>query len=189
MVDPMCGTGTLLIEAAWIALGRAPGALRASWVFERWPGFDAPAFARVRDQGSRRRARAMVPRTLRLHGRDLSSDAVRAAHVNLEAAGLGRAGGHRGRRRLRLRAAARAGVDRHQPRLRRTAGDHRRRVAAPRRSAQAALRRLALRRDRGRAFVRQAHRSQAEAAHPGEERAARRQDPGVRSLSRLDARR
>ena len=44
VVDPMCGTGTLLIEAAWIALGRAPGALRESWVFERWPGFEARAF-------------------------------------------------------------------------------------------------------------------------------------------------
>jgi 23S rRNA G2445 N2-methylase RlmL len=87
VVDPMCGTGTLLIEAAWIALDRAPGALRASWVFERWPGFDAPAFARVRDRGSRAGARDR-PVTLRLHGRDLSSDAVRAARVNLETAGL-----------------------------------------------------------------------------------------------------
>ena len=60
VVDPMCGTGTLLIEAAWIALDRAPGALRASWVFERWPGFDAPAFARVRDQGIESRRAAIV---------------------------------------------------------------------------------------------------------------------------------
>jgi putative N6-adenine-specific DNA methylase len=94
----MCGTGTLLIEAAWIALDRAPGALRASWVFERWPGFDARVFTRVRSQGSsaaladprsgRGGPREGAAATLRLHGRDLSTDAIRAARVNLEAAGL-----------------------------------------------------------------------------------------------------
>jgi putative N6-adenine-specific DNA methylase len=87
VVDPMCGTGTLLIEAAWIALGRAPGALRQSWVFERWPGFDARAWARVRDQRPNGAPRHDAP-TLRLHGRDLSSDAIRAARRNVEAAGL-----------------------------------------------------------------------------------------------------
>jgi putative N6-adenine-specific DNA methylase len=87
VVDPMCGTGTLLIEAAWIALDRAPGALRASWVFERWPGFDMPAFTRVRGKTPRAGA-SDRPVTLRCYGRDLSSDAIRAAQVNLETAGL-----------------------------------------------------------------------------------------------------
>ena len=185
VVDPMCGTGTLLIEAAWIALDRAPGALRESWVFERWPGFDAAAFARVRDQGSAAArdvaAHASSPRARPLERR-------RAGRPpQPRGGGSRRAGGPRGRRRLRLRAAGRARADRHQPRVRRAARDHGRRVAAPRRPAQAALRRLALRRDRGRALVRQAHRAQAEAADPGQERPARRQDPGVRSLSRLGA--
>jgi 23S rRNA G2445 N2-methylase RlmL len=93
VVDPMCGTGTLLIEAAWIALDRAPGALRARWVFERWPGFDPRVFARIRDHGPNRAGRSIenaggalsVPRLI---GRDLSSDAIRAARVNLEAAGV-----------------------------------------------------------------------------------------------------
>jgi len=90
VVDPMCGTGTLLIEAAWIALGRAPGALRESWVFERWPGFDARAFARVRTAGTDRSGddRETARPGLRLVGRDLSTDAVRAARRNLEAAGV-----------------------------------------------------------------------------------------------------
>jgi 23S rRNA G2445 N2-methylase RlmL len=92
VVDPMCGTGTLLIEAGWIALDRAPGALRASWVFERWPGFDARVFARIRGEGPKRGGRSTggaSPRTgLRLIGRDLFSDAIRAARANLEAAGL-----------------------------------------------------------------------------------------------------
>jgi putative N6-adenine-specific DNA methylase len=86
VVDPMCGTGTLLVEAAWIALGRAPGSLRQRWVFERWPGFDAAGFAHVRrDAGGAARRESPV----RLFGRDLSADAVRAARRNLEAAGVG----------------------------------------------------------------------------------------------------
>jgi 23S rRNA G2445 N2-methylase RlmL len=109
VVDPMCGTGTLLIEAGWIALDRAPGALRDSWVFERWPGFDPRAFERIRTErpatgaataplGDRERdagagARRHQENGMRasapfLHGRDLSSDAIRAARRNLEVAGL-----------------------------------------------------------------------------------------------------
>src|SRR4029077_11678730 len=38
--DPMCGSGTLAIEAALIALGRAPG-LNRQFAFQRWPGFSA----------------------------------------------------------------------------------------------------------------------------------------------------
>jgi putative N6-adenine-specific DNA methylase len=87
VVDPMCGTGTLLIEAAWIALGRAPGALRERWVFESWPGFDAAAFARARRTTPRGSGVADVAGP-RFHGRDLSADAVRAARTNLEAAGI-----------------------------------------------------------------------------------------------------
>lgn len=102
VVDPMCGTGTLLVEAGWIALGRAPGSLRETWVFERWPAFDAPAFAEVRaragggagergneDAGGDAGAEPEAPPApLRLHGRDLSSDAIRAARLNLDVAGL-----------------------------------------------------------------------------------------------------
>jgi len=55
VVDPMCGSGTLLTEAAFIALGRAPGFLRAEpggsgWAFERFPSFDAAAFEAIRHE-------------------------------------------------------------------------------------------------------------------------------------------
>ncbi|HVR28797.1 MAG TPA: THUMP domain-containing protein [Thermoanaerobaculia bacterium] len=103
VVDPMCGTGTLLAEAAWIALGRAPGVLRESWVFERWPGFDARRFAKMRTEGPAfppldepERPRppegsddASEKARARLFGRDLSPEAIRAARTNLAAAGLG----------------------------------------------------------------------------------------------------
>jgi len=40
LADPMCGSGTILIEAALKAARRAPGLLRPGFGFQRWPGFD-----------------------------------------------------------------------------------------------------------------------------------------------------
>ena len=48
-VDPMCGSGTLLIEAAMIAYGIPPGVYRQSFGFENWPDFDPEAFEKVYD--------------------------------------------------------------------------------------------------------------------------------------------
>jgi putative N6-adenine-specific DNA methylase len=48
VMDPMCGSGTLLAEAAGVALGLAPGRLRRSWAFERLPGFDPGLWQRIR---------------------------------------------------------------------------------------------------------------------------------------------
>jgi putative N6-adenine-specific DNA methylase len=83
VVDPMCGSATLLVEAGWIALGRAPGSLRPSWAFERLPAFDARAFDAVR----REEIPAPGP-DVRLFGNDLSAEALAAARANLERAGL-----------------------------------------------------------------------------------------------------
>lgn len=83
VADPMCGSGTLLVEAAWFALGRAPGSLRESWAFERLPGFDPYAFDRVRWEPS------FAPGPdVRVYGNDLSGEAIRAAKGNLERAGI-----------------------------------------------------------------------------------------------------
>src|SRR5262249_7234469 len=41
LVDPMCGSGTIVCEAALIALDHAPGLLRRRFGFQRWPGFQA----------------------------------------------------------------------------------------------------------------------------------------------------
>ncbi len=84
VVDPMCGSGTLLAEAGWIALGRAPGALRRGWAFERLPGFDRDAFAAVRAEP----LPAPGPQ-VRLIGVDRAPDALHATAANLERAGLG----------------------------------------------------------------------------------------------------
>lgn len=83
VVDPMCGSGTLLAEAAWYALGWAPGRLRQQWAFEKLPSFDADAFERLK--------RGLLPApgpAVRLFGNDLSNAALRATRRNLAKANL-----------------------------------------------------------------------------------------------------
>ncbi len=85
VVDPMCGSGTLLAEAASVALDLAPGRLRTTWAFERLPGIGMEAWDSLRQEGTR------LPETgLKLFGVDQSPAAVEAASANLRKAGLGR---------------------------------------------------------------------------------------------------
>jgi 23S rRNA G2445 N2-methylase RlmL len=96
VVDPMCGAGTLLAEAGWIALGRPPGWRRHGWAFERFPGFDRAAFGRIRGEPAPARpSPAVEPPTdssgepgLELYGVDVSAPALEAARANLQRAGL-----------------------------------------------------------------------------------------------------
>jgi putative N6-adenine-specific DNA methylase len=83
VVDPMCGSGTLLAEAAFWCLGVAPGALRAGWAFEKLPRFDRGAWRRVQ----REPIRSPGP-GVRLFGLDRAPAAIRAAEENLTRAGL-----------------------------------------------------------------------------------------------------
>ena len=83
VVDPMCGSGTLLAEAGAIALGLAPNRLRTLWAFERLPGFDATLFESIRNEP----LPAPDP-AARLFGVDRAGEAEVATTRNLEAAGL-----------------------------------------------------------------------------------------------------
>ncbi len=78
--DPMCGSGTLLVEAALIALGRAPGAER-HFAFEQHAGFDAKAWAAEP-------RRAGVEHHPLLLGTDLNSGALGTARRNARRAGV-----------------------------------------------------------------------------------------------------
>ena len=53
--DPMCGSGTLLIEAALIARNIAPGVFRQSYAFEKWPDFDADMWSDIYNDVSHER--------------------------------------------------------------------------------------------------------------------------------------
>ena len=54
-IDPMCGSGTLLIEAALIAKNMAPGLFRKEYAFEKWPDFDADLFDSIYNDESQER--------------------------------------------------------------------------------------------------------------------------------------
>ena len=88
-VDPMCGSGTLPIEAAWIAGDIAPGLMRDYFGFTRWRGHDAPAWQALLDEAATRRdvGLAKMPP---IRGYDADAAAVRAALANVAAAGLQR---------------------------------------------------------------------------------------------------
>lgn len=85
LLDPFCGSGTLLVEGAWLASGRAPGLLRERYAFEELPGFDARAWSALREEA---RAAAHTPRKLILRGSDADARVLEGAAANLEAAGV-----------------------------------------------------------------------------------------------------
>lgn len=84
LVDPMCGSGTFLIEAVQIALDVAPG-LGRHFAFEKFRHFDRPVWLRLRGQAE---ARRRPPRALPIHGADIVGEQLRRARLNLQSAGL-----------------------------------------------------------------------------------------------------
>lgn len=87
-VDPMCGTATLLIEAAWLAADVAPGLQRERWGLEGWAGHDPEAWSALRVEAEARRAAGLARPLPKLIGYDAEPEAVRAAIACIEAAGL-----------------------------------------------------------------------------------------------------
>lgn len=83
--DPMCGSGTLLIEAALIARNIPPGIYRKGFAFEKWANFDADLFEDVSSDDSRER-----DFNHKIYGSDAGFYAVQAAIKNVKSAGLQR---------------------------------------------------------------------------------------------------
>lgn len=84
-VDPMCGSGTFLCEAALIAANIAPGVFRKHFAFESWPDFDADLFDKIYNDDSHER-----PVTAKILGADISPKAIDIAAANLKSAGVAR---------------------------------------------------------------------------------------------------
>ena len=82
-IDPMCGSGTLLIEAALIAHNMAPGLFRKESAFEKWPDFDADLFDKIYNDDSQEREFHH-----HIYGYDIDIKAVNTARLNAKAAGL-----------------------------------------------------------------------------------------------------
>jgi putative N6-adenine-specific DNA methylase len=84
LLDPMCGSGTFLIEAAQMSLNIQPGIAR-SFAFEKLKNFDAEIWHAMREQAI---AAQLPVKPLELYGSDLYGDALKAAWRNLDEAGL-----------------------------------------------------------------------------------------------------
>jgi len=83
-VNPMCGSGTLAIEAALIASGRAPGLLRSNYGLQHWRSYDAEAW-----QELRREVKAAPPREVPpIYASDNNPQAIDAARANAQTAGV-----------------------------------------------------------------------------------------------------
>ncbi len=85
LVDPMCGSGTFLIEAALIAANINPGVYRRHFTFENWKDFDPELFDRLYNDDSGEREF-----THKIIGADMSPRAIDIAAQNIRSAGVGR---------------------------------------------------------------------------------------------------
>lgn len=93
LLDPMCGSGTLLIEGAWIAADVAPGLLRSHWGFSGWLGHDVGAWEDLVEEADER-AEVGLETLPPIAGSDVDASAIQLATACVARAGL------RGRIRL-----------------------------------------------------------------------------------------
>ncbi len=84
LMDPLCGSGTVVIEGALLARRMAPGAQR-EFAFTRWPDFDTTAWRRQLDEAS---AGAMARAPVPIFGSDRDAGAIAMARANAERAGV-----------------------------------------------------------------------------------------------------
>ncbi len=84
-IDPMCGSGTFLIEAALIAANINPGIYRRGFAFEHWRDFDAELFESLYNDDSAER-----DFKFKIYGADISPRAIAIARQNIRNAGVGK---------------------------------------------------------------------------------------------------
>lgn len=84
LTDPMCGSGTILIEAGLIACNVPPGKFRQFFGFSRWKDYDDELFSRVKKECETQIRKSGV----RISGSDISGEAVKQARANIEKTGL-----------------------------------------------------------------------------------------------------
>jgi len=83
-LDPMCGSGTIPIEAALIASDIPAGRFRQFYGFQRWRDYNEELLLQVRKESE---SEAHIP-AIKISGSDVSDDAVTMTHTNVESAGL-----------------------------------------------------------------------------------------------------
>ncbi|WP_234994944.1 bifunctional 23S rRNA (guanine(2069)-N(7))-methyltransferase RlmK/23S rRNA (guanine(2445)-N(2))-methyltransferase RlmL [Microbulbifer donghaiensis] len=90
LLDPMCGSGTILIEGAMIAADIAPGLLRDSFGFERWLNHQSDIWNQLREEALERRRRGLERELPEIRGYDADAKVLFAAEANIARAGLER---------------------------------------------------------------------------------------------------
>jgi 23S rRNA G2445 N2-methylase RlmL len=85
LINPMCGSGTLAIEAALIGLDRAPGLLRSNFGFMHLKGYSESTWNELREK-ARKKAKKIL--SGKIIASDISPHAVEAARKNAETAGV-----------------------------------------------------------------------------------------------------
>lgn len=88
LIDPMCGSGTFLIEAAWMAADIAPGLMREQFGFKAWTGHDPELWQEITREAQSRRDKGLshLPKMM---GRDLDARVLGFARRSMHNAGLG----------------------------------------------------------------------------------------------------
>lgn len=87
LIDPMCGCGTIAIEAAQWASGKAPGLARERFGFERWAGFGEEQAERMRELRGELRANANSEQP-KIQACDIDPEAIEHTTANAKAAGV-----------------------------------------------------------------------------------------------------
>ncbi len=88
LIDPMCGSATILIEGAMMALDMAPGLDRAEFAFERWPDFNKAAWQELREEALSRYREGLKRELGEIRGYDEDRKVLMAAESNIDQAGF-----------------------------------------------------------------------------------------------------
>ncbi|HHL6953071.1 TPA: bifunctional 23S rRNA (guanine(2069)-N(7))-methyltransferase RlmK/23S rRNA (guanine(2445)-N(2))-methyltransferase RlmL [Klebsiella pneumoniae] len=89
LLDPMCGSGTLLIEAAMLATDRAPGLHRGHWGFGGWAQHDDTIWKEVKAEAQTRARQGLAAYESRFYGSDVDARVIERARRNARRAGIG----------------------------------------------------------------------------------------------------
>ncbi len=88
LFDPMCGSGTLLIEGAWMAADIAPGILRDRFGFEHWKQHDAALWENLKEEAEQRRINGLTAFKVKVYGADEDERMLDVTLSNAERAGV-----------------------------------------------------------------------------------------------------
>jgi len=84
LLDPMCGSATIPIEAALVASKIPPGRYRKFFGFQRWRDYDEDLLSKVKKESDE----LIITPTVKIYGSDISEYAVNMSHDNIQSAGL-----------------------------------------------------------------------------------------------------